>query len=155
MLSIPEWKYTHGVDCSETGSGAEVCLIVEGVRSVQMVRGKAGGLVRFSTLNGAEDLTMFRQGELLQAGFADKIEVELDKPSKQRLAETREDWVASDDCAAVVKPTLRSQKRARIQTSPLLIGQDRVQIINVVWRTLPCGDLRHRHFEGRSSFFQV
>ena len=88
MLSIPDCKYAHRFDCSETDSGAKVRLIVEGVRSVQMVRGKAGGLVRFSTLDGAEDLAMFRQGELLQAGFADKIEVELDKPSKQRLAET-------------------------------------------------------------------
>ena len=97
-------------------------MIVEGIRSVQMVRGKAGGLVRFSTLNGAEDLTMFRQGELLQAGFADKIEVELDKPSKQRLAETREDWVASDDCDAVVKPTIRSQKRRQPATPRCRLG---------------------------------
>ena len=88
MLSIPDSKYAHRFDCSETGSGAKVRLIVEGVRSVQMVRGEAGGLVRFSALDGAEDLAMFRQGELLQARLADKIEVELDKPSKQRLAET-------------------------------------------------------------------
>jgi hypothetical protein len=126
MLSIPDCRYAHCFDCSEMGSGAKVRLIVEGVRSVQMVRGKAGGLVRFSTLDGAEDLTMFRQGELLQARLADEIEVELDKPSKQRLAETREDRVASDDSDAVVKPAIRSQERVRIETGSFLLDQDRV-----------------------------
>ena len=91
-----------------------------------MVRGEAGGLVRFSALDGAEDLAMFRQGELLQARLADKIEVELDKPSKQRLAETRENRVASDEGDAVVKSAIRSQERVRIETGSLLLGQDRV-----------------------------
>src|ERR1700742_4177592 len=99
-LSGLDAQYTRlqvhaSLDCSEAGSGAKVRLIVEGVRSVQMVRGEAGGFTRFSALDGAEDLAMFRQGELLQARLADKIEVELDKPSKQRLTETREDRVAS------------------------------------------------------------
>src|ERR1700722_11258694 len=105
-----------------------------------MVRGKGGGLVRFSTLDGAEDLTMFRQGELLQARLADKIEVELDKPSKQRLAETREDRVASDEGDAVVKPAILSQERIRIETGSLLLGQDCVELMDVVCRALPCGD---------------
>ena len=87
-----------------------------------MVCGKASRLVRFSALDGAENLAMFRERELLQSWLTNQIEVELGKPSEEGLAQTRENWVASDDGDAVVKPAIRSQKRVRIETGPLLLG---------------------------------
>ena len=85
-------QYTRFIEatapaCLYNVSRAKVCLIVEGVRPVQMVCGKATRLVRLSPLDGAENLAMFRQRELLQTWLADKIEVELGKPSEQGLAQ--------------------------------------------------------------------
>ena len=85
--SVYQIDWGNGACMALKVSGTKVSLIVEGVRSVQMVRRKSGSLVWFSPLDGAEDLAMFRQRELLQTGLADKIEVELSKPSEQGLTE--------------------------------------------------------------------
>lgn len=65
--------------CGEC-SGTKIRLVVELVGAVQMIRRQAGGLVRFAALDRLENLSVLRQGQQLETGLANKVEVELGKP---------------------------------------------------------------------------